>query len=111
MVFGGPGDSTYLGCLNCSKGGRDSVFTGWGTYGSAYVGASVVNPASLFVSEYSEYSACNPFASSPPVIMDEQGKSYGRLTVNQGRSDGPSFDLVRQWIIDACAGAVTVEPV
>jgi hypothetical protein len=107
MVFGGPGDTTYLGCLNCSNGNRDSVFTGGGTYNGQYMGPIIVNPSSMFVSSYSEYGACNPFATDPPIIVDERGKSYGRLTVNQGRADGPSMDALRQWIIDACDGGMS----
>jgi len=106
MVFGGPGDSTYLGCLNCSKGDADSVFTQGGSYEGAYLPPTIVNRGSVFVSPHSAWSACNAFATDPPVIVDERGKSYGRLTINLQRSDGPTIDLVGQWIMDACAGRV-----
>ena len=104
MVFGGPGHTTYLGCLNCSNGSGDSVFLEGGTYNGAYLAPSIVNRSSVFVSTHSAYSACNPFATDPPVIVDERGTSYGRLTVNQQRTDGPSIEELREWIIDACAG-------
>ena len=102
MVFGGPGDSTYLGCLNCSHGSRDSVFTGGGTYNGDYMGALVVNPGSVFVSPSSDYSSCNLFATHPPIVVDEQGASYGRLTINQGLAGGPTMDQLRQWIVTVC---------
>ena len=35
---------------------------------------SVVNPGSEFFSPGSDYSACNPYASGPPLIRDERGK-------------------------------------
>lgn len=104
MVFGGPGHTTYLGCLTCSNGSGDSVFFEGGTYNGAYLAPSIVNRSSVFVSPHSAYSACDPFATDPPVVVDEQGTSYGRLTVNQQRSDGPSIEELRNWIIDACAG-------
>jgi hypothetical protein len=104
MVFGGPGHTTYLGCLNCSNGVGDSVFTEGGTYNGSYLPPNIVNRSSAFVSAHSPYSACNEFAADPPVIIDERGTSYGRLTVNLQRSDGPSIDVLSQWIIDACAG-------
>ena len=28
-------------------------------------------------------SACNPYATDPPVIVDSAGHYYGRLTLNQ----------------------------
>jgi len=96
MVFGGPTHTTYLGCLSCAVADRDSVFTG---------GPSVVNPQSDFVSVGSAYSACNPFATDPPLIVDERGKYYGRLTVNQSRPDGPPTDDLRGWIVWACGWA------
>jgi hypothetical protein len=104
MVFGGPGHTTYLGCLNCSNGSGDSVFFEGGTYNGAYVAPSILNRSSVFVSPHSAYSACNPFATDPPVIVDERGTSYGRLTVNQQRTDRPSIEELREWIINACAG-------
>jgi hypothetical protein len=106
LVFGGPGHATYLGCLNCSNGDADSVFTQGGTYDGAYLPPNIVNRGSVYVSPHSVYSACNAFASDPPVIVDERGTSYGRLTINLQRSDGPTIDVVGQWIIDACAGRV-----
>jgi len=103
-VFGGPGHAAYLGCLNCGNGEADSVFAGGGTYNGEPIGPSIVNPSSTFVSPYSAYSACNPFATDPPVVVDELGTYYGRLTVSQGRSDGPAMDQLRAWIIGACGG-------
>lgn len=104
MVYGGPGHTTYIGCLTCSNGDRDSVFAAGGTYNGANYGPSIVNAGSVFVSPYSDYSACNPFATDPPVIVDERGTVYGRLTVSQWRTDGPAMDQLRAWIIGACAG-------
>jgi len=104
MVFGGPGHTTYLGCLTCSRGDADSVFFEGGTHDGAYLPPSIVNRGSVFVSPRSAYSACNPSAADPPVIVDERGTSYGRLTINLQRADGPSIDVLREWIIDACRG-------
>jgi len=49
---------------------------------------SIFNPYSQFGSRYSAYSACNPYATDPPVIVDENGNYYGRLTVNTYYGDG-----------------------
>jgi len=101
MVFGGPGQHTYLGCLTCDNGDADSVFAS-GSYEGGWFDAWIVNPKSDFVSRYSPWSACNVFAEDPPVVVDEEGSSYGRLTVSQWRSDGPTIDVVRRWILGAC---------
>lgn len=83
MIFGGPGHSTYLGCLNCAELATDSVFNGTGRYGSPLGRDSVSNSYGEYGSPYSTYSACNPNATDPPVIVDENGNAYGRLTVNR----------------------------
>lgn len=102
MVFGGPDHATYLGCLTCYEPARDSVFTGSGS-SDGRGGPSVVNAGSVFVSPYSQYSACDPFAADPPVVVDEQGTYYGRLTINHSRSDGPPTDALRAWLDRVCA--------
>jgi hypothetical protein len=83
MIFGGPGHRTYLGCLICSEFATDSVFNEYGRNGSRYSSESIWNSYGQFGSPYSVFSACNPYASDPPVIVDESGYAYGRLTVNR----------------------------
>ena len=46
-------------------------------------GESIWNKASQFGSTFSQYSACNPYASDPPVIVEEDGTYLGRLTLNR----------------------------
>lgn len=82
MVFGGPGHDTYLGCLTCSANSSDSVLNEYSSYGNPYSSTSLFNSYSQFGSPYSDYSACNPMASDPPVVVDDDGTFYGRLTVN-----------------------------
>ena len=82
MVFGGPGHRAYLGCLSCSEIEMDSVFNSVGPHGSAVASESIWNTVSEYGSQVSPYSACNQVASDPPVIVDQDGIAYGRLTVN-----------------------------
>lgn len=94
MLFGGPGHRTYLGCLNCSEFATDSVFNEYGRHGSPYQSDSIFNTISQFGSAISSYSACNPIASDPPVIVDANGRFYGRLTINEyntQRTTNPTF--------------------
>jgi len=83
MIFGGPSHRTYLGCLSCPQHATDSVFNSFGHYGSRYSSDSIWNAYGEFGSRVSDYSACNPNATDPPVIVDESGNAYGRLTVNR----------------------------
>jgi hypothetical protein len=55
----------------------------YGSYGSAYSSTSIFNHFSDYGSAYSSYGACNPYAADPPVIVDNAGNYYGRLTLNQ----------------------------
>lgn len=82
MVFGGFEHKTYLGCLNCSQYAADSVFNKYGQHGSRYSSESISNHFSEYGSAYSSYGACNPYGSDPPVIVDQSGRYYGRLTLN-----------------------------
>lgn len=78
LVFGGTDHKTFLGCLNCSEYGQSSIQHAY-SYGSPY-GQTVFNHFSQYGSELSNESACNPYATDPPVIVDSNGKFYGRLT-------------------------------
>jgi len=102
MIFGGSGHQTYLGCLSCSQFDAESVFNEYGHYGSVYSAQAIMNPYSQFGSLYSATSACNPYASDPPVIVDEQGTYYGRLTVNHYRRDGPPTAELKDWLAGVC---------
>ncbi len=83
IIFGGYNHKTYLGCLNCSQYATDSVINSYGQHGSPYSSESIWNLYGEFGSAYSQYGACNPYASDPPVIVDQGGNYYGRLTLNR----------------------------
>jgi len=59
------------------------VWNKYGSSGSPYSAESIFNHYSQFGSPYSTESACNPYATDPPVIVDGDGKYYGRLTLNR----------------------------
>jgi hypothetical protein len=83
MLFGGEDHKVYLGCLSCSEYDTDSVFNQYGTFGSRYSSTSIWNHYSEYGSAYSSWGACNAYATDPPVIVDLDGKFYGRLTLNE----------------------------
>jgi hypothetical protein len=104
MLFGGSDHKVYLGCLNCSTYATDSIANEYGSNGSRYSSSSILNHYSEYGSPYSSYSACNPYASDPPVIVDSNGKYYGRLTKNAYHSEIGIGRQYMNWLDSACQG-------
>jgi hypothetical protein len=82
FIFGDDEDRRFLGCLSCSKFASNSVQNQYGQYGSPYATYSIWNKYGRYGSQYSSYSPCNPAASRPPAIVDENWMFQGRLTLN-----------------------------
>jgi hypothetical protein len=102
MIFGGSGHRVYLGCLNCSEYASDSVKNAYGTHGSAYSSESIFNHYSEYGSPYSSESACSEYASDPPVIVDETGRYYGRLTLNRYHAEIGAGTQFMGWLAAVC---------
>ena len=87
MIFGGRGHTEYLGCLNCEAWESDSILNESGRFGHC----PTVFDDNLFCrgvfKEFGEsgpfknFSACSEYASDPPVIVDQNGRYYGRFSV------------------------------
>lgn len=104
MIFGGVGHKTYLGCLNCSRYDADSVENTYGEHGSRYSSTSIWNQFSEFGSEFSNESACSEYATDPPVIVDQYGNYYGRLTLNRYAPDLGAGGQLLGWLSAVCHG-------
>jgi len=102
MIFGGEGHRTYLGCLNCSEYASDSVLNRYGPHGSPYATDSIFNRYGTYGSPYSTSSPCSPYGGDPPVIVDEGGNSYGRLTVNVYATERTKLGYWSAWIAGVC---------
>jgi hypothetical protein len=76
-------DHTYLGKITSNDVDSDSIFNTLGKYGSKYQSNSIWNTYGTFGGEYSKYSPFNEYTRTPPIIKDENGKTIGRLTVNE----------------------------
>ena len=50
--------------------------------GSPFKPDGLMNPFSEYGSPYSNESWRNPYATNPPIIVDQQGRYRGRLSVN-----------------------------
>jgi len=98
MIFGGPDHQTYLGCLSCSGNAPDSVFNETGRNGSRGFTESIWNHSGDYGSPYTQFSACNPYATDPPVIVDQSGNFYGRVTVNQYATDIGTGAQLYNWL-------------
>jgi hypothetical protein len=101
LLFGGRGHRVFLGCLSCSELDHNSVLNDSGPYGGEY-GDTIFNRFSDYGSAFSEYSACNEFASDPPVIVTDRGQYLGRLTVSEFRGDSPYEPTLNGWIRAVC---------
>ena len=98
MIFGGNDHNIYLGCLNCSEYAPDSVHNQYGQHGSPYSSLSIFNAYGTYGSAYSSDSACSQYATDPPVIVDQNGGFYGRLTLNQRHPQASKNQQIVQWL-------------
>jgi len=81
LIFGGDSNKEFLGCLTCNEMAGNSVWNEMSTYGWKN-GYGKWNPYGQFKNPYSNYSACNEYTSNSPVLVDRNGKFFGRLTMN-----------------------------
>jgi hypothetical protein len=102
LLFGGESHNVFLGCLNCSNYDSGSVFNQYGTHGSRYSAESIFNRYGEYGSKYSNVSPCNPYASSPPAIVDPLGGFYGHLTVNRYNSQVQNGAIIA-WLTGVCS--------
>lgn len=103
LLYGGDGQGEFLGCLNCSDLDPKSVHNEIGEFGSTVSRNSIWNSISDYGSSIGQYSACNSIASKPPVIVDQQGNFYGRLTVNS-LADQVQDSAVVDWLEQVVCG-------
>lgn len=85
LIYGGQSHDVFLGCLNCAETDPSSVTNQYGRYGSQFSADSLRNQFSRFGNQYNAGSPCNQYATSPPVIVDQQGKYFGEFTLNTAR--------------------------
>lgn len=81
LIFGGDNNKEFLGCLTCNEMTGNSVWNEMSPYGWKN-GFGKWNPFGQYKNPFSNYSACNEFTTSSPVLVDRNGKFYGHLTLN-----------------------------
>ena len=95
LLFGGVDHKIFLGCLNCSSLDNSSVCNQLGKFGSSLESNSIWNSLGTFGSSLSEYSPWNSLSDSAPIIVDEDGKSYGYFSTNSLHHDHTQID----WLV------------
>lgn len=101
LIYGGSGHRVFLGCLNCDSTIPASILNESGQYGKSgrYNEPNIWNEYGTFGSKFSDSSPWNRFAEHPPIIVDQEGNSYGYFTANtfhQGRTKIPEALLLIQ---------------
>ncbi|GGB27627.1 MULTISPECIES: hypothetical protein [Mucilaginibacter] len=82
-IYGGKNHDQFLGCVTCTNDDPNSIWNTLGRYGSTHETNSIWNPNGVYGSTKSDYSPFNKKAKCPPIILDENGKSKGYMTVNR----------------------------
>ena len=87
LLFGGADHKTFIGCLNCGAYNDISVCSRFGKFGSKYEPDSIWNPYGTFGSKYNVFSPWNKYTNTAPIIVNEEGGSYGYFSVNRFHHD------------------------
>lgn len=74
------GDWEFIGAI-ANEFDSDSIANEFGA-GNEFSSDSIFNEFGSFGSEFSSYSAFNEFASNPPIIVNDNYKFVGYLTIN-----------------------------
>ncbi len=97
LIFGGQSHETFLGCF-CDPSDPASVLNEYGAHGNRFRRESIFNRFSEFGSDFSSTSACNQFATDPPVVVRDDGTFVGRLTRNQYKSGAIREERIVAWL-------------
>ena len=97
LLFGGDNHDKFLGCLNCSKYDKLSIWNKYGDFGSKYNSDSIWNKYGTYGSKYSSESPWNKYSTNGPVIVDNAGNFYGKFTTNKYDNQTRIKELV--WIL------------
>ena len=85
----------FLVCLSCGAYNETSVCSRYGEFGSKYKPDNIWNAYGTYGSKYNPYSPWNSYSTTPSIIVDEAGHSYGYFTANKYRADRTRID----WLV------------
>jgi len=93
LIYGGENSDVFLGCLNCDKFDKESIWNSTGDYGSTLGEYSIWNKFRKYGGEMGDYSPFNKFSTTPPILVDSNGKSYGFLSVDLLHKQSTELEL------------------
>ena len=82
LIFGGSNNKEFLGCLTCNEFSSNSVWNDMSQFGWRN-SFGKWNSFGQFKNPFSSYSACSEFSQNAPVLVDRNGRFYGRLSLNE----------------------------
>ena len=103
LLYGGENSDQFLGCLNCGLVEDESVCNEFGPYGNEMSRTSIWNRLSRYGNRNSRVSPWNRIGSSPPIVVDREGKTcllYEVLTSACGFYD--DYDFIASELCPAC---------
>ena len=82
MIYGGENSEVFLGCLNCDKFDKESIWNTMGDFGSVFGQFSIWNKFREYGGQMGNYSPFNQFSKKPPILVDSNGNKYGYFSVD-----------------------------
>ncbi len=82
-LYGGKEHDQYLGCLNCKPIEDTSIWNIYTSYGDVNGSRSIWNKYGAYGETFGRLSPFDPVAGFPPIVLDDEGFSYGYLTIDQ----------------------------
>lgn len=81
-IYAGPLFRDFLGCINCDMYEPTSVWNDYSSFGwgNSYIEMSHFH---IYYESHGIYSACDPFATTPPHILDPQNRLHNTLNVSK----------------------------
>lgn len=83
LIYGGENNEVFLGCLNCDKYDKESIWDFNNEYGSSFGKYSIWNKFKDYGGENGNYSPFNKFGNNAPKLVDAKGNFYGYFTVDK----------------------------
>ncbi|NOW96539.1 hypothetical protein [Mucilaginibacter sp. SG564] len=83
-LYGGKNYDQFLGYISYIENDElNSIWSQFSDYGATHSAKSIWNEYGIYGSKTSDYSVFNAKANYPPRVVDNNGKFYGYLTINE----------------------------
>jgi hypothetical protein len=99
LLFGGPDQRDFLGCLNCDRSEPFSIWNERSDHGSTDHPHSIWNRSGPYGSSDGPHSPWSLAPETVPVVVDRAGNLLGYFTANASHP-GRVRDAYLLWIVD-----------